>query len=201
MSRRILFIGGSPCSGKSTIAERIAEQYGAYYFKVDDYLEEFMNKAAQKGYPTCKKVNCMSPEEIWMRDPEIQNEEEFEIYEEISEFVFAKLETIEMDFIVTEGAAYTPKVMSKYAQKNYITIVPSADFQVEHYRQREWVQYVLAGCSDPEKAFDNWMTRDILFARRVQKQSLGYNVPCILVDGTMTPDQVYTTVRALFQLK
>ena len=43
MSRRVLFIGGSPCSGKSTVAERISKEYGAYYFKVDDFLLAICN--------------------------------------------------------------------------------------------------------------------------------------------------------------
>ena len=52
MKKRVLFIGGSPCSGKSTVAERISKEYGAYYFKVDDFLDEFINIAAEKGCPT-----------------------------------------------------------------------------------------------------------------------------------------------------
>lgn len=40
---KIYWIGGSPCSGKSTIAEIISNRYGLYYFKVDDYLEKYAN--------------------------------------------------------------------------------------------------------------------------------------------------------------
>lgn len=54
MNRRVLFIGGSPCSGKSTIAEQISEKYGAYYYKVDDFVDEFIDMAAKKGYLACK---------------------------------------------------------------------------------------------------------------------------------------------------
>jgi len=36
------YIGGSPCSGKSTIAEIAAEKYGLFYFKVDDFLEKYI---------------------------------------------------------------------------------------------------------------------------------------------------------------
>lgn len=111
INKRILFIGGSPCSGKSTVAERIAKEYSAYYFKVD------------------------------------------------------------ADFIITEGAAYTPSVMKKYMPEDYISIVPTADFQISHYKEREWVPYVLEGCSDKQQAFDNWMERDILFAKQVKTLS------------------------------
>lgn len=30
-------LGGSPCSGKSIVAEMVATQYGFHYYKADDY--------------------------------------------------------------------------------------------------------------------------------------------------------------------
>ena len=49
MKKRVLFIGGLPCSGKSTVAERLSEEYGAYYFIVDDFVETFIKTPADKG--------------------------------------------------------------------------------------------------------------------------------------------------------
>lgn len=40
----IYFIGGSPCSGKSTVAEILSRKYDLHYFKVDDYLDTYMKK-------------------------------------------------------------------------------------------------------------------------------------------------------------
>lgn len=111
MSKKVLIIGGSPCSGNSTVAERISKEYGAYYFKVDDFLDEFINIAAEKGRPICKNSTRMTPNEIWMREPSIQCEDEFHIYDEISELIFERLEKVDADNIVTEGAAYTPRIM------------------------------------------------------------------------------------------
>ena len=34
------YIGGSPCRGKSTIAEILSKKYNLHYFKVDDYLDK-----------------------------------------------------------------------------------------------------------------------------------------------------------------
>ncbi len=52
------------------------------------------------------------------------------------------------DFIITEGAAYTPKIIKKYGIQEYITIIPTLEFQITHYKEREYVPYVLEGCSD-----------------------------------------------------
>lgn len=201
MNKKVLFIGGSPCSGKSTVAERISKEYGSYYFKVDDFLSEFTNIAAEKGYPTCKNSVTMTSDEIWMRDPLIQCEDEFLIYDEISELVFEYLEKIDADFIVTEGAAYTPNVMEKYRKKEYITIIPTPDFQISHYKEREWVPYILEGCSDKQQAFNNWMERDILFAQQVKVECEKNIVPCIVNDGFRSRDEIFSIVKELFHLK
>lgn len=201
MNKRVLFIGGSPCSGKSTAAERISKEYGAYYFKVDDFLDKFTHNAAKKGYPACKNSVTMTPDEIWMREPLIQCEDEFLIYDEISELVFECLEKIDADFIVTEGAAYTPNVMMKHGKKEYISIIPTPDFQISHYKEREWVPYILEGCSDKQQAFHNWMERDILFAEQVKAECEENAVPCIVNDGTRTQDEMFSIIKELFNLK
>jgi hypothetical protein len=200
-NQRILFIGGSPCSGKSTLAEMISRDYGAYFYKVDDFLEEFTGKAAESESSICRKVLSMTPEEIWMRDPAIQCEEEFLIYDEIAPLVFEKLKQIDADFIVTEAAAYTPNVMKRLEEKEYISIIPSPDFQISHYKDRDWVRFVLEGCSDRDKAFENWMQREILFAKQVRRECEETGIPCIVNDGSETVDELYDIVRELFHLK
>lgn len=200
MEKRVLFIGGSPCSGKSTIAERISKEFGAHYFKVDDFLDKFVSMAADKGHPACKRSAAMTADEIWMREPSIQCEDEFLIYEEISELVFEHLGHIETDFIVTEGAAYTPDVMEKYRAKECLSIIPTPDFQIAHYKKREWVPYILEGCSDKQQAFDNWMKRDILFAGQVQAACEEKGIPCIINDGTRTPNEMFDIVKEFFNL-
>ena len=200
MNRRILCIGGSPCAGKSTVAERISKEYGAYYYKVDDHIDEFINLAAEKGYTTCKNCLVMTPEENWMRPPVMQRDEEFDIYDEMSEFVFDFLDKIDSDFIITEGAAYTPKIIKKYGIQEYITIIPTPEFQISHYKEREYVPYVLEGCSDKQKAFDNWMQRDILFAEYVRSECEKNDIPCIINDGLISKDEMFEKVKKLFGL-
>ena len=50
------YIGGSPCSGKSTIAEALSEKYNLHYFKVDDYLDRYMKLGATNKNEICKKL-------------------------------------------------------------------------------------------------------------------------------------------------
>lgn len=199
----IYYIGGSPCSGKSTVAEKIAERYGFHYYKVDNYLESFTVKGAEMHYPICRKLINLSPEQIWMRDSSIQKEEELQYYQEI--FGFLQTELLKYQDtrpIITEGAAYLPKLMQQHnvANNRYIAITPTKEFQVERYKEREWVPYVLEGCSDTKKAFENWMERDILFAQEVRLQCQIMNYSSILIDGTIAVDEIVKSVCTHFNL-
>jgi Adenylate kinase and related kinases len=200
----IYYIGGSPCAGKSTVAEILSQKYGLYYFKVDDFLDGYMQAGARKERSICRKAAGRNAEQTWMREPLFQCREEFDIYREIFEFVTEDLKQIDRKgSIVTEGAAYIPELMkqSGIPGSRYISITPTEEFQITHYRKREFVPLVLEGCSDKETAFRNWMDRDILFAQEVQRQCRKEKYVSVINDGTMKIDELAGLVAAHFGLK
>lgn len=197
------YIGGSPCAGKSTVAEILSQKYDLYYFKVDDFLDNYTKLGALKGYPICKKTVEMNAEQIWMREPLLQCREEFEFYEEVFEYVLADLKRINCkNGIITEGAAFVPKLIKRLGipGNRYISITPTEEFQVFHFRKREFVPYVLEGCSDMEKAFGNWMGRDVLFAKEVQRQCCEDKYVSIINDGNIKIDELVSKIATHFGL-
>ncbi len=200
----IYFIGGSPCSGKSTIAQALSEKYALHYFKVDDYLDKYMKMAASDKKECCTRVKQMSPDQIWMREPLVQCEEELLIYEEIFDYIIADLEKMECkNGIITEGAAYLPALVKRcnIPSNKYISITPTKEFQVIHYSKREWVPYVLAECSDKAKAFENWMRRDALFAKAVEQQCKELGYFSIINNGEIPVDNLIYRVASHFGLE
>ncbi len=200
----IYYIGGSPCAGKSSVAEILSKKHDLYYFKADDFLDRYMQTGAKKGYPVCRKVIGMNAEQVWMREPLVQCREEFDIYREIFGFVATDLKQIDWKGgIITEGAVYLPELMkqSGIPDSRYISITPAKEFQITHYRERDFVPLVLEGCSDKEKAFRNWMDRDVLFAQEVQRQCQKENYVSVVNDGTMKMDELANLVAAHFELK
>ena len=113
------------------------------------------------------------------------------------------MEKLNADGVITEGAAYLPELMKSFhiPKDRYVSITPSKEFQVAHYSQREWVPYVLADCSDQEKAFSNWMDRDAMFALEVQRQCAEEHYCSIINDGTIELAQLVNSVEEVFQLK
>lgn len=202
--KNIYYIGGSPCSGKSTITEIISKKFDLYYFKVDDYLEKYMEQGAAQGKPVCSKVKSMTPEQIWMRDPKEQNKEELQIYNEIYEYILEDISMISgQSGIIAEGAAFIPSLIkyNNVDQKHYISITPTPEFQISHYKERAWVPYVLEGCSDKDKAFMNWMNRDILYAKVVREQSITMGYTAIVNDGSFSINELEERVCNQFDLE
>ena len=128
------FLGGSPCSGKSTIAKTLATQYELDYYNVDDHYPDHVNRCDPHKHPTMYKITRMSWDKIWMRPVE---------------------------------------------------------FQVQHYSQRAFIQDILKECSEPEKAFENWMQRDHLFGQEILRQAAEFGYRALLVDGEKSLDELY----------
>lgn len=76
----------------------------------------------------------------------------------------------------------------------YFCIVPSKEFQIYHYKQREWVSYVLNECKDKEKAFLNWMERDALFAVNIYNQCKMDGFSSIINNGSIDIETLSSTI-------
>ena len=198
----IYYIGGSPCSGKSTIAQALAERFSLRYFRVDDRLDAYLARAAAERLPICKSLAAMTPDENWLRDPEEQCRTELLFYEETVDYLMADVEALD-DNAIIEGAACMPCLMPwlNVPPERYIAIVPEAEFQLMHYRKRPWVKNVLAGCSDRELAFARWMKRDMLFAEEILRQAEENGFRAIVNDGSRSIEEMIGLVAAHFALR
>lgn len=81
-------------------------------------------------------------------------------------------------------------------KQRLISLTSSKAFQVIHYRKRQWVPHVLAGCRDQEQAFCNWMDRDVLFATEVREQCRKHQYASIVNDGMVTLEAGRSIKRA-----
>lgn len=199
----VYYIGGSPGSGKSTIAKMLAKKYGFTHYKLDDYLFEYMKKAAQSGKEHSMLTRTLSQEQTWMREPQVQVDEEFDIYREIFPFALAAIEKMSIKKgIIAEGAGFTPRLIAeqKISPTRYICIVPTDEFQRKVFANRKWIKLFLKGCNDPSAAFENWMRRDSLFAAEALEQAKELGYTHILVDGKDTIAENYNVTIRTFGL-
>ncbi|MCB0063601.1 MAG: hypothetical protein KDE19_15870 [Caldilineaceae bacterium] len=185
----LYWLGGSPCSGKSTIAELLADRYNLHYYNCDHAFARHQQASDPAAHPTLHRLATLSSDEIWLVPVTEQVEREIAIYREEFSLIVADLEALPTERpILAEGAALLPELIaqSPASSGRSAWVVPTSAFQQHHYAQRTWVADVLKTCSDPDQAFANWMARDITFATYVTQTAEQLGLPVLQVDGTHT---------------
>ena len=201
--RHVYWLGGSPCSGKSSIAKILAKQFGLRVYKCDDYFDTHLQQATPDAQPHFYRIGQMSWDEIWMRPVNEQVTSEIAIYREQFAMILDDLRTMPDDKpILVEGAALLPDLVASLLPRSEQAtfIVPTEQFQKKTYAQREWIQDMLSQCRDPGQAFANWMDRDVGFGRWVVDTAVAHNLHVLTVNGSRTISENAAYIAAHFGL-
>ncbi|MEZ4620705.1 MAG: hypothetical protein R2867_35060 [Caldilineaceae bacterium] len=189
MIHKLYWLGGSPCSGKSTIAEALATQYDLTYFSCDNRLWDHVATGDPNLQPTLARLHTMSSDEIWLEPVAAQVDRVFAIDREEFPLLLADLQALATDHpILAEGAALMPELVMQNAvwRTRAAWVVPTPSFQRHYYERRAWVADALKACSDPAQAFANWMARDEAFAAYITQTATAAGLPLLTVDGSHT---------------
>lgn len=197
----VSWIGGSPCSGKSTIADRLAAEFGRQVYRRDDAYFRHQEPITPEGQPVFHRLSRATCDELWMRPIPRQVEEEVTLYREEFPFILADLAALPADVpVIAEGAALLPELVAGLGvpPQRAIWIVPSEAFQRAHDARREWRHDVLSACAGSAQAWQNWMARDAGFARFVAADAQARGFRVLTVDGSRSIDDTLGLVRAWF---
>lgn len=186
----VLWMGGSPCSGKSSIAQHLAGKYGLRTYHCDEAFTEHQPRITAHEQPMLYKWTHTAWTELWMQPLKVLVDEAITCYQEHFQMVVKDLLSLpHSDPILVEGTCLLPGSVSPLlsSKEQAIWIVPTEAFQKAHYRERgDWVDAILSECADPEQAFHNWMDRDAEFARWVLRETTELGLRTVQVDGART---------------
>lgn len=194
----VVWIGGSPCAGKSSIADAISRERGWAVYRCDDEVARHARLADPVRQPIFWRLNQLSCDELWMRLLDQQVAEELAFYREEFAFIRDDLARLPSDrMVIAEGAALLPELIdpAAVARGRAIWIVPTAEFQRHHYAKRDWTTETLSACSDRDAAWANWMERDARFAHEVKRSARALGYPLLVVDGTRSLDENIAATR------
>jgi hypothetical protein len=194
------WIGGSPCAGKSSVAALLAARHGLVHFECDAGADSRLTRMARRRPPAFAELTELGTCERLARPPQWQASREVTFYHEQFDFLLEEIPSSPR--VLVEGADLLPELLRRLdvPPERAIWIVPTAEFQLSHYRLREWVVPYLKDCPHPAQAFANWMRRDVLFAEHVRRQAAEVGGTVIVVDGSRSVDEIAGAVGDHFGL-
>jgi 2-phosphoglycerate kinase len=200
----VLWLGGSPCSGKSSIARLLAHEYKLATYHCDDALEQHRPRITPAKQPMLTKWTASTWEKRWMQPLDALVAEAIACYQEHFQLVVEDLLQLPRSApMLVEGTCLLPNLVAKLLSRPERALweVPTEAFQRMHYPNRgPWVQEILGQCEDPARARQNWMERDVQLARWVIREAELLGLPVLTVDGQRTIAENATIVAGHFGL-
>ena len=197
---RRLWVGGAPCSGKSTIVNALCQDHAVRAYHCDDQWDRHVAQATPATQPRMCALRTMTWDEIWMREVGVQVEDVFALYREQFPMILADLES--MSSAIPSSRRGPPCCPNPWPRRSPIGARPSGSCPQRRsseasYRSRgPWVEQILRQCSDPATAWEHWMARDAAFAHAVAGQARRLGLEVLWVDGQQTVEQVRVRVEA-----
>lgn len=197
------WLGGSPCSGKSSISRRLARRHGLRIYSVDEALPGHLARLDPHLHPSLSAWVAASWDDRWLKPVDVLVAEAYACYREHFTLVLEDLLSSDREIpMLVEGTALLPAVLAGLgiSARRAVWIVPTRQFQNRLYSQRSWVNGILAECSQPETAFSNWMERDAQFVGQVKTEAAAASYPLLVVDGQASLEDNTAWVAAHFGL-
>ena len=195
--RRIRWLGGSPCSGKSTVLDALAKR-GLLTYACDDRFDQHAVAAISHGQPTFAKVTALPTCTRLTQPVDVQVRDVFALADEQWPYIVMDLESQpKTGLVVAEGSALLPRHLRELgvSPTEAIWLVATPSFQRQQYASRTWARDLVSGCVDPAVAFDRWMDRDAMFATEIADEARRCGVRVVEVDGLLPADATAEVVR------
>ena len=200
----VYWLGGAPCSGKSSVADLLIAQYGWHLYRCDEVYERHISIVTPEDQPTFFRLSTLTGDALWMQPLAQQISEEIILYQEEFPLILEDLLALPKTTpVLVEGAALLPHLVAPHliASHRALWIIPVPEFQMKYYTQRAWAQEIIAACTYPEHAFANWMQRDISFAAYVIHKALEHDFFLMRVDDSHSLEESVEVVERHFQVR
>jgi adenylate kinase family enzyme len=204
----VLWIGGSPCSGKSTISHTIARIYVFVDYHVDAWSGNHLARQIAAGDAEATAFVNMSIDQRWIeRSVETLTSEALSQWTRGFPLVIEDLLALPKEtFTIAEGNFF-PACVAPYLSSPHqaIWLVPTDAF-CEQGRQRKWAELAIRQKrhgvydegSDPETHRRNIIARDRRLARYVQQQAEDMSLTVHVVDGSRSREEMTELVERHF---
>jgi hypothetical protein len=204
----VMWIAGSPCSGKSTISHTITRIYVFLDYHVDALAENHFARRVAAGDAGATAFMKMNTDQRWIeRSVETLVQETLESWTRDFHLVIEDLLAMPKESIIVAEGNFFPACVAPYLSSSHqaLWLVPTDAFCERARRQkraalveRQKRHGVYNEGRDPEKRLRNIIDRDQQLARYVKQQAGALHLPLYEVDGSRSLEEMTDLVERHF---
>ncbi|MFI8219518.1 AAA family ATPase [Streptomyces sp. NPDC085932] len=203
--RHVHWIGGGSGAGKSTVARRLAERHGLRLYSTDDAMADHARRTTAEEAPLLHAFLAMDMDERWVhRSPEEMLETFHWFRGEGFGLIVEDLRRMPAEpCVLVEGFRLLPHLVKPLLPEpgHAVWLLPTAAFRRAAFRSRAaTVGSFTERTGDPGRAERNLAARDDLFTRHLRDETARLGLPSLVVDGTLTEDELTERVGDVFGL-
>ncbi|MBW3589171.1 MAG: hypothetical protein KY429_07115 [Actinobacteria bacterium] len=199
----IYWIGGSVCSGKSSVASLLGTSSGAVVYNYDaaerDHLERMGRSSQIIDRIEDPETRRQAHDERWLsRPPAEMAGRTIRSWTQRFPLVLEDLEALSGERIIAHGAGLFPELVASQAtdQSRSVFLIGTPEF-IRWARRRRGMG-APAMTSDPDFASENIIARDSLMAAHVRDLAAELGLATITVDGAERVEEIVGRVADLF---
>jgi cytidylate kinase len=203
--RRVYWIGGGSCAGKSTIARRIADQHGLHLYATDDVMADHCRRSNPEDCPLLQQFLAMDMDDRWVnRSPATMLDTFHWFRGEGFNLIVEDLLRIPAHLrVIVEGFRLLPRLVkpllsvSDYA----VWLLPSPEFRLATIERRGGpASGFLSKTTHPERALENLLERDRMFTDRLENEVADLQLRAIHVNTGVSEEDSADLVAKIFGL-
>jgi hypothetical protein len=203
--RHVYWIGGGSGAGKSTVARRIADEYGLRLYGTDEVMMDHQRRMTADEAPYLSMFIAMDMDERWVNRSARDMLDTFHWYhgEGFHLIVEDLLRLPAAPGVVVEGFRLLPHLVEPLLADpgHAMWLLPTPEFRQAVFHGRGGPAWSFLGkTSAPERALRNLLERDGLFTNRLASETGRCQLPSITVDPAMTEDDLVRRVAEGFGL-
>ena len=203
--RHVYWIGGGSGSGKSTITRRIVAEHGLQAYATDDVMVDHAKRSTPRDCPLLHMFMAMDMDQRWVsRSPEAMLET-FPWFrgEGFNMIIEDILNLPKESGVVVDGFRLLPHLVKPLlAERSHaVWLIPTPEFRQAVLESRGGPRSgFIAKTSNPERALRNLLKRDAMFTERLNDEAQRLGLKTIMVNHSMTEDDLTTKVVRAFGL-
>ena len=195
----VLWIGGSPCAGKTSIADSLAEKYQGAVYHFDRMEPQHIARTTAANNPDLMAFLAMDMDQRWLtRSPDEMAHNAMASWLSRFPMVLDDLRAMPTTSpIFAEGPGLFPECVAPLpvSPDQAIWLVAAEPFCLMVRQQRGGSSL---NASDPDLALRNIVQRDVVMARAVERQASERHLACHTVDGSRSLAQMIALVEQHF---